>query len=71
MQAAQYETKQQARAVAKLTKQAAAMGYEMRAVAGAAKEARRKCNVVLGELVFRRARDQLANCQALAATAIK
>jgi hypothetical protein len=34
-QAAQYEAKQQARAVAKLTKQAAALGYELRA-AGAA-----------------------------------
>jgi transposase len=35
-QAAQYEAKQQARAVAKLRKQAAALGYEVRAVAGTA-----------------------------------
>lgn len=35
-QAAEYEAKQQARAVAKLEKQAAALGYELRAVAGAA-----------------------------------
>ena len=34
--AANYEAKQQARVVAKLTKQAAALGYELRAVAGAA-----------------------------------
>ena len=32
--AAQYEAKQQARTVQKLTKQAAALGYELRAVAG-------------------------------------
>ena len=35
-QAAEYEAQQQARTVAKLTKQAAALGYELRAVAGAA-----------------------------------
>ena len=33
--AAQYEAKQRARTVAKLTKQAAALGYELRAVASA------------------------------------